>query len=990
MSLADPAPRPSADAILGAASYNRRDFELPVLSLHPSQHDAARFPDLGRLGRLPLEILSLICLSLDVESAVRFSHVNRTAREILASIREFRHLRVHALECLCVLLRTRVASHIDISTLYSVLTARNCSLCNSFGGFFFFPTVKRCCLACIAHAPEMRVTYLSRLADATGVSAGELEKRLPVVRTLHGGFKSVVTVQHALDSMRENGVKDLKAAVSRWPDSLTLRYQATTSLPVVDRRKGEVEYGVSCKGCELAYESHFSDENLELRDRFYSREAFLQHFEQCNAAQKLWVSSRGGTAPVKEPLWVGLRTPDTPRRSIPYICRQPSICLPADELPPPSATPGHTPDDELQNWSSLIGIITAICGNVLIALALNVQRYAHIRLHQKKLQIRERARQAMKNAAGAPQSQAAGRYGAAGTSNGDSSGTANGTTNGSAGGQYHDDDAHGSSETEPLAQSFRSDYSAEDESKAKIASSYLKDPYWWLGQVLITVGEMGNFLAYGFAPASIVSPLGVVALVSNCVIAPIFFKEVFRQRDFWGVLIAMTGAVTVVLSAKTEETKLGPHEVWDAITTMEFEIYMAVSCSLIVLLMWLSPRYGNRTILIDLGLVGLFGGYTALATKGVSSMLSSTLLGAFTTPVTYALVFILLFTAIMQVRYVNKALQRFDSTQVIPIQFVLFTLSVIIGSAVLYRDFERTTLEQAIKFVGGCLFTFFGVFLITSGRPRQDVEDEVTLSDAEGIEETIGLAEQDRAVPPPTPPQRRHVTTPERSRGSSRASRVSFVDDVHNQLAALSGSGVPSSRAPPGAPTQKPFLINADDDDVYSPSPFSSTLSAVVGDKLLAHIDGSGTGALLSYSSSPTPGAHSGAAATRRMTRPGLRNSLFVPLSQDDGSVDGWRGRAGEPSASSGLEGEEDNSNGARMGLRGRARSLSQTLGLTGLFGVGGGGGGGNIKRRATVTARRDVNNRENNIEGAQGGLFGGVLERARTAGGLQRSTETL
>ena len=29
----------------------------------------------------------------------------------------------------------------------------------------------------------------------------------------------------------------------------------------------------------------------------------------------------------------------------------------------------------------------------------------------------------------------------------------------------------------------------------------------------MTIGEAGNFLAYGFAPASIVSPLGVVALV---------------------------------------------------------------------------------------------------------------------------------------------------------------------------------------------------------------------------------------------------------------------------------------------------------------------------------------------------------------------------------------------------------------------------------------------------------------------------------------------
>ncbi len=123
----------------------------------------------------------------------------------------------------------------------------------------------------------------------------------------------------------------------------------------------------------------------------------------------------------------------------------------------------------------------------------------------------------------------------------------------------------------------------------------------------MTVGEAGNFLAYGFAPASIVSPLGVVALVSNCVIAPIMLKEPFRLRDFWGVVVAVAGAVTVVFSAKQQEKKFGPHEVWGAITTPEFEIYMGVTALLIAVLVWASPRYGNRTILIDLGLVGLFG-----------------------------------------------------------------------------------------------------------------------------------------------------------------------------------------------------------------------------------------------------------------------------------------------------------------------------------------------------------------------------------------------
>jgi drug/metabolite transporter (DMT)-like permease len=374
--------------------------------------------------------------------------------------------------------------------------------------------------------------------------------------------------------------------------------------------------------------------------------------------------------------------------------------------------PNGDGNSQLQRWSSLIGIVTAIVGNILISFALNIQRYAHIRLHKERQERSRRSTKSSKNGYGTT---AANGNGASLTprleeGNGD--------------------------ETDPLARSFDSSDSQaticlDDDHFTK--TTYLKSPYWWAGILLMTIGETGNFLAYGFAPASIVSPLGVVALISNCVIAPFMLKERFRWRDFAGVVVAVGGAVTVVLSAKQKEKKLGPHEVIGAITTMEFEIYMGVTFALIAILIWASPKYGNKTILIDLGLVGLFGGYTALSTKGVASMLSSTLWKAFASPITYALVAVLIGTAIMQVRYVNKALQRFDSTQVIPVQFVMFTLSVIIGSGILYRDFEKTTVERMVKFVGGCLLTFFGVFLITSGRAaHRDEEDEESDEENEG------------------------------------------------------------------------------------------------------------------------------------------------------------------------------------------------------------------------------------------------------------------
>ncbi|KAH9860181.1 hypothetical protein IAQ61_011965 [Plenodomus lingam] len=364
-----------------------------------------------------------------------------------------------------------------------------------------------------------------------------------------------------------------------------------------------------------------------------------------------------------------------------------------------------------ENWSSLIGIITAIVGNVLISFALNMQRYAHIRL-DREWQEKERLRK-KRSASSASLAQLSSR--------------GNGKDGKMA--ARPGEDVVDASESDALlprpsmAREGSDDTSASGEEEAYKHKSYLKSPYWWLGIILMTIGEAGNFLAYGFAPASIVSPLGVVALISNCIIAPFMLKEPFRKRDALGVIIAVGGAVTVVLSANSSNPKLGPDEIWHLITRWEFETYFGITAGVIIALMVASNRFGEKSVLIDLGLVGLLGGYTALSTKGVSSLLSYTLWRAITFPIFYLLVAILVGTAIMQIKYVNRALQRFDATQVIPVQFVLFTLSVIGGSAVLYRDFERTSGEDAGKFIGGCALTFFGVWLITSGRPKQN-EDE--------------------------------------------------------------------------------------------------------------------------------------------------------------------------------------------------------------------------------------------------------------------------
>lgn len=131
----------------------------------------------------------------------------------------------------------------------------------------------------------------------------------------------------------------------------------------------------------------------------------------------------------------------------------------------------------------------------------------------------------------------------------------------------------------------------------------------------------------------------------------------------------------------------------------------------------------------------------------------------------------------MQIRYLNRALQRFDSTQVIPTQFVLFTLSVIIGSAVLYRDFESTTATQAGKFIGGCALTFTGVYLITSGRTPLVEESELDEEEALSLLRDESLQERPQWGPDRDIPGRKPDRKPSDHEHRGRSTPRSLLDD---------------------------------------------------------------------------------------------------------------------------------------------------------------------------------------------------------------------
>jgi len=199
---------------------------------------------------------------------------------------------------------------------------------------------------------------------------------------------------------------------------------------------------------------------------------------------------------------------------------------------------------------------------------------------------------------------------------------------------------------------------------------------------------------------------------------------------------------------------LSPEKLLQAISQrafLLFSVIYAVSASILIGLS--EGSAGRRWVLVDVGLCALFGaqqtafhesedrtcrsgGFTVLSTKAISTLLTTHGFDMLKLWMTYPIFLVLVGTGVGQIRYLNRALMRFDSKVVFPTQFVLFNLSAILGSAILYGDFRTAKFHQFVTFMYGCAATFAGVWIIawepTSREPSMRTNGtDRTISDVE-------------------------------------------------------------------------------------------------------------------------------------------------------------------------------------------------------------------------------------------------------------------
>ncbi|XP_057954926.1 probable magnesium transporter NIPA3 isoform X4 [Malania oleifera] len=187
--------------------------------------------------------------------------------------------------------------------------------------------------------------------------------------------------------------------------------------------------------------------------------------------------------------------------------------------------------------------------------------------------------------------------------------------------------------------------------------SYLLEPLWWMGMITMIVGEIANFVAYAFAPAVLVTPLGALSIIVSAVLAHFILKERLHMLAILGCVMCIAGSVIIVIHAPQERPITSVQEIWSMATQTAFLLYVgSVLVLVFILIFHFAPQCGHTNVLVFTGICSLMGSLSVMSVKALGTSLKLTFEGKnqLIFPETWFFMFIVATCVITQMNYLNK------------------------------------------------------------------------------------------------------------------------------------------------------------------------------------------------------------------------------------------------------------------------------------------------------------------------------------------------
>ncbi|XP_062998040.1 magnesium transporter NIPA2-like [Elgaria multicarinata webbii] len=249
--------------------------------------------------------------------------------------------------------------------------------------------------------------------------------------------------------------------------------------------------------------------------------------------------------------------------------------------------------------------------------------------------------------------------------------------------------------------------------------AYLREWLWWGGLLSMGIGEAANFAAYAFAPATLVTPLGALSVLVSAVLASYFLNEHLNIHGKIGCILSILGSTVMVIHAPQEEEVSSLESMAEKLKDPGFIIFaLCVLVSSVLLIFLAGPRYGQSNVLVYVLICSAIGSLSVACVKGLGIAAKELFAGkpVWKEPLGWVLSLGLVICVSVQINYLNKALDIFNTSVVTPIYYVLFTTAVMACSAILFKEWQHLVLMNIIGTISGFLTIVLGIFLLHAFR----------------------------------------------------------------------------------------------------------------------------------------------------------------------------------------------------------------------------------------------------------------------------------
>ncbi|XP_029030274.1 magnesium transporter NIPA4 isoform X2 [Betta splendens] len=267
---------------------------------------------------------------------------------------------------------------------------------------------------------------------------------------------------------------------------------------------------------------------------------------------------------------------------------------------------------------------------------------------------------------------------------------------------------------------------------------YLKDWLWWGGLLTMGAGEACNFVAYMFAPATLVTPLGALSVLISAVLSSYLLGEVLNLLGKLGCFLCVLGSILLVIHAPEEQEVTSLQDMTNKLLEPGFLVYAAAVLVLCILLvLYVCPRFGRSNILVYISICSLLGAFTVSSVKGLAIAINTAFhdTSVFANPLTWILLLVLVVSIVTQVNYLNKSLDTFNTLMVYPIYYVLFTSVVLSTCIILFQEWRSMAAVDVVTTLGAFLVIVVGVAMLHLFKELQVTLKELTRQLSQPVEE---------------------------------------------------------------------------------------------------------------------------------------------------------------------------------------------------------------------------------------------------------------